>query len=89
MCAVKIDWKIISNRALKLINKPSKAKANKSLIWRSVYWIEKVNFDLYVWEVIWENWDLLKIKCYNRNKFKNPNRDKIIIERDINSITLE
>lgn len=87
--AVKVNWKIISTKDLKKVNKPKKEIKSKSLVWSDVYWIEDVSFDLWVWKVLYVQWPTLTINCYNRNIYKNPKEERQEVKRDINSVRFE
>jgi len=86
--AVKIDGEIVSTKWLKKANKPTKKAKSKSLVWASVYWIDKENYDLWEWKITKEdNLPTLSIYCYNRNINKNPQHIMETMERDISDIS--
>lgn len=70
--AIKINWKIVSSKTKKT------TEVNKkiiSVVWKEVWWIDWKDLDLYNWTIIEEFEITYKVKGFNRNKYKNPNKD--------------
>jgi len=77
--AIMKDWKIVSIKDLKKINKNKSIKSVKSNIWRDVWWINNKSLNLYCGVIEREDTDTYIVKAFNRNINKNPNKTKEII----------
>ena len=88
--AIKIDWKIVSDKQRKKVKKPNKKKISTSYLWKDVWWIwDKWDwFPLYEWTVTEEVADVLEVQALNRDIKMNPTKEIKNMKVAINKVTL-
>jgi hypothetical protein len=81
MCAIKIDWKIVSLKNKNIVYKKDIIKSN---IWKKVRWIWE-ELSLYEWTILKEIEERYLIYWFNRNKINNPDRnfEEILVNKMI------
>jgi hypothetical protein len=86
--AIKLNWKIVSNKDIKKIKKP-KPINKKSLLSMEVYWLEWPRYSLWVWFIVNDMWDKIVVDCLNRDLRINPEQNRTIREINFNKVTLK